>query len=248
MIAHDLTGHGPPVLLLHAGVADRRMWARVAGRLGGHRLVLPDLRGFGAQPVGLAPYTNVGDLLALLDGLGIGEPVIVCGNSYGGGVALELAARAPERVARVVAVAPAYGPWPWSEAMRRFGAEEAALLERGDRDGAVELNVRQWAGELAAADQELVRDMQRRAFELQHDARDEEDAGPWSLAGVRAPVRLLVGTDDVPDFVALCRHLARELPRATLEEVPGAGHLLPLSRPEQVARAIAGHEPAHTQR
>ena len=86
-------------VLLHAGVCDRRMWDGVVPALHGegHQVVAPDLRGFGSRPPGPAPFSHAGDVLALLDGLGA-ERADLVGASFGGLVALEVAALAPERV------------------------------------------------------------------------------------------------------------------------------------------------------
>ena len=80
-----------PVVLLHAGVCDHRMWDGVVPALhdAGRKVVAPDLRGFGSRPLGLAPFSHAGDVLSLLDGLGA-ERADVVGASFGGRVALEV--------------------------------------------------------------------------------------------------------------------------------------------------------------
>src|SRR4051812_10534258 len=92
-------GSGPAVVLLHAGVADLRMWDHPAAALvGDHRVVRCDLRGFGQSP--LAPdasYSDAEDVIGLLDELGVDSFALV-GSSHGGGVALQVASAIPERV------------------------------------------------------------------------------------------------------------------------------------------------------
>ena len=52
ILPHDDEGSGPQLVLLHSGVADRRMWADLRAALpGDRRVVAPDLRGFGASPM-----------------------------------------------------------------------------------------------------------------------------------------------------------------------------------------------------
>jgi pimeloyl-ACP methyl ester carboxylesterase len=90
---------GPAVVFPHAGVTDRRAWNEVTGRLAGRvTLAADDRRGYGQSPPAAEPFTHLGDLLAVLDQLAVG-PVLLSGNSAGGGLALDAALAAPEWVA-----------------------------------------------------------------------------------------------------------------------------------------------------
>ena len=102
LLAHEVSGSGPPVLLLHAGVADRRMWDPLLPELS-HRFMIirPDLRGFGDSPLPPEPYADADDLATLLDHLQVGDAAVV-GSSFGGRVALELTALHPDRVRELV--------------------------------------------------------------------------------------------------------------------------------------------------
>jgi 3-oxoadipate enol-lactonase len=68
MLAHDVAGHGPVVLFVHEGIADRRMWEPQVGPFvaAGHMVVRCDLRGFGDTPLASGPLSNVADLHELL--------------------------------------------------------------------------------------------------------------------------------------------------------------------------------------
>lgn len=100
-------GSGAPrVLALHGLTASHLSWAAVASAFDG-TLVAPDLRGRGASstlpgPYGMAQHAD--DAVALLDHLGVAEPITVAGHSMGGFVALVLAHRHPSRVGRIVLV------------------------------------------------------------------------------------------------------------------------------------------------
>ncbi|BAJ31912.1 MULTISPECIES: alpha/beta fold hydrolase, partial [Kitasatospora] len=98
----DSGGDGPPLVLLHPGVGDSRVWdAALPALLGRFRLVRYDVRGYGRSPQPDRPYSMLADLRALLDRLGP-EPVHLVGCSMGGGSALGLALERPERVASLV--------------------------------------------------------------------------------------------------------------------------------------------------
>jgi 3-oxoadipate enol-lactonase len=234
---------GAPVVLLHAGVCDRRMWDGVVPALhtAGRTVVAPDLRGFGSRPPGAGPFSHARDVLALLDGLGAGRADLV-GASFGGRVALEVGVLAPQRVASLALLAPAIDDWEWSDPeLIAYGEAEEAALARGDLDAAVRLNVRMWARSLPPPAQDYVAEAQRRAFELGGDAEEPLDPPLHErLSEVAAETLVMVGDGDVPDFVAIARHLAATLPGPGLRVVEGAGHLLALERPGEVAEALAG--------
>jgi 3-oxoadipate enol-lactonase len=240
-LAHDVAGEGRAVCLIHSGVCDRRMWEpqwqALAARF---RVVRPDLRGFGETALGEGPFDHAGDVLELLDRLGIEQTALV-GSSLGGRVALEAAAAQPERVERLVLLCTGLRDLPLSEDAIRFAEEEEALLERGDVDGATELNVRTWLGPDAPAEtRELVREMQRHAFELQLVAPDIEDPPPRELPleRVAAPVLVVSGGRDLHHFQAIAEHLARDLPDARRVPLEWAAHLPSLERPDEVTRLL----------
>ncbi|TLQ44155.1 alpha/beta fold hydrolase [Streptomyces marianii] len=247
-IAHDVAGDGPAVVLLHSSVCDRRMWdeQRDALARAGYRVVCPDFRGFGDTPAeALRPYRDADDVLALLDALGISRAAFV-GASFGGGVAVEIAASRPDRVtalALLCAVLPGHEPGP---GLLAFDEEEDELLGAGDLDAAVELNVATWLGpEAGEAVRGRVRAMQRHAFEVQlaADAEAEQagaepvddDEPPVDPAAITAPAVVVSGRHDLDDFRAVSARLAELIPGARAVELPWAGHLPALERPAEVA-------------
>lgn len=248
-LAHDIAGDpgSPAVLLLHAGVADRRMWDAVAPALAhAFRVVRPDLRGFGDSPLpaDARPYTNAGDVAALLDGLGIPDAAVV-GSSFGGEVALELATAYPDRVRELVLLCPAAPGVPDTAASDAFDAEETRLLESGDVEGAVRLNVTTWLGPEAPAEAaEALAGMQRRAFEVQlaadaaASAAGVPEPGPdgveVDLAAIRVPTFVVEGAHDMDLLRACARHVAASVPGAELSLLEWAGHLPVLERPDAI--------------
>lgn len=98
---------GAPLLLLHGATFDHRTWDEQTSAFAaaGHRVVTADLRGHGrsrpAPPFAVADA--VGDVLALVDALAL-DGVVLIGQSMGGNIAQEVAARAPERVRALVAL------------------------------------------------------------------------------------------------------------------------------------------------
>jgi 3-oxoadipate enol-lactonase len=240
VLPHDDAGSGPVVVLLHAGVADRTMWAEHLGPLAeaGFRAVAFDLPGFGQAPVEPGEQAAWLDVLAAMDGLSVERAALV-GSSFGGAVAMRVAVVAPERVSALALISappPALDPSP--ELMAVWDAEEQAL-ERGDIEAAVAAVVDAWT--LPGAPPELrerVAAMQRRAFELQaaavevSEAPDPLDEDPDLLAGLDVPALVAAGERELRDFADGAEAIARALPRARHEVIRGAGHLAPLETPD----------------
>ncbi|MFE5073120.1 alpha/beta fold hydrolase [Streptomyces halstedii] len=242
-LSHDVAGDGPVLVLLHSGVCDRRMWDAQWPALidGGYRLVRCDLRGFGETPAPDRPHSDAEDVLALLDGLGIARAAVV-GSSYGGQVALEIAARWPDRVSAMVLLCPALPGHEPSAELRALGEREEALIETGDIVGATELMVDTWLGPDAAEPaREAVRQMQRHAFEVQLAAEEfEPDEAVVDLTAVQAPCLVLSGAHDLADFRQIAGRLPHLLANADHVELPWAGHLPSMERPSAVTDLLIG--------
>ncbi|KGN32508.1 alpha/beta hydrolase [Knoellia sinensis KCTC 19936] len=242
ILAHDDEGSGPAVVLLHAGVADRGMWSPVVPALAAaHRVVTPDLRGFGESALPGEAYADADDIANLLGALGIDRAAVV-GASFGGRVAMEFAVRHPHRVESLVLVCPAYrGLEVTDPVVLAFGDREDELLEAGDVEGATALNVDLWVGPEAtdAARAEVAR-MQRRAFEVQL-AADALEPGPQPERVEVDPrtieTRTLVvsGAHDVAHHRDIAALLGREIPGAEFIELDWAGHLPAVERPDETA-------------
>ena len=232
------------VLLLHAGIADSRMWAPQIEALthAGHRVLAPDLPGFGQTPLVPGTVDYVAHVTALIDG-----PAAVVGCSFGGRVALEvaLALDRPELVERLALIGSGLGGWEWSDEAKAGFAEEEAALELGDLDGAAAAQARMWLAEGAEpAVRALTEEMTRRSYELQLPVEDEV-TGTWPepplegrLGEIRVPTLVVVGDEDVPDIRAIAEKLVREIQGARLEVVEGAGHLPSLERPDELNRLL----------
>ncbi|MFL6037300.1 MAG: alpha/beta fold hydrolase [Gaiellaceae bacterium] len=224
-------------ILLHAGVADSRMYGAQIEALAPARAF--DLPGFGQTPLdddapGLRDFVR--ERLP-------GEPATLIGTSLGSIIALELALECPDRVAAMVLAGPSIDGHEWSAEVRAFGEEEEAALERGDLDAAVEANVRIWlADDADPAVRALVTEMQRRAFELQsdHQLRMQRLDPPAStrLAEVRVPTLVVTGDEDVHDIHEIADRLAAEIPGARRATIAGAGHLPSLERPDEFNRIV----------
>ena len=197
LAAEHWAGTGPTLVLLHAGVADRRAWAETAERLAGaYAVVAYDRRGFGESPLSQDPFTHVEDLRAVLDAVGA-NPVWLVGSSQGGKVALDATLAYPERVAGLVLLAPAISGAPDEgeadpETERLDGLMEAADAA-GDLDEVNRLEAWLWLdgpagpeGRVGGPARELLLAMN--AIALRSEAESAAGAGnseidAWSPTG-----------------------------------------------------------------
>jgi 3-oxoadipate enol-lactonase len=246
-IAYDRTGPrgDPPVLLLHAGIADRRMWDPQWPALTAERdVVRIDFRGFGdstERPDGaLSP---VRDVVATLDALRV-ERCHLVGASFGAGVAVEVALTRPDLVESLLLSAPGGSliAEPTAD-LRAFVDAERSALADDDLDAAVEANVSWWVdGPRRDADavdpvvRGLVGRWQRRAFEVTADWADieEEELEPPALdrlGDVQAPTLVLVGGLDIDAIIQTAARVADAIPGARRVDWPDTAHLPSMERP-----------------
>ncbi len=230
------------MLLLHAGIADRRMWEPQVAALEAarHTVTAPDLPGFGDAALEPPTVDYVAFAAALLDG-----PAAVVGCSFGGRVALELAGARPELVDRLVLIAPGLASTEWSEETRAGFAEEEALIEQGDLAGAGEQQARMWLAPDASDDvRALTAAMTVRSYEQQLPFEGAvrgvwpEPSAETRAAELDLPTLLVVGDADRRELRPLVERLAAEMPDARLETIAGAGHLPSLERPDELNRLL----------
>ncbi len=249
---------GPPVVLLHAGVADRRGWRAVAEALAaaGREVVAYDRRGFGETPPpapGAPPFSHLDDLLAVLDAVAQDGPAVLVGNSMGGALALDLAIAAPGRVAALVLVAPAVsgGPEPdpvaLDPATRAVVEDLEAADAAGDRDALNRAEVRLWLdgpgapeGRVGGEARALALAMNGRALEhgLPEGAGDPGVDAHAALERVAAPTLVVLGELDVPWSNERALEAAARIPGARTRTLGGVAHLPGLERPGELAALV----------
>lgn len=244
-LAHDVQGSGPPLLLIHGGTLDRRMWEpNMAALTERHRVVRCDLRGYGASPPPDGPYSHADDVRALLATLGI-ERAAVAGLSLGAGVALELALAHPDVVAALVLVDADLPGVPLDPQAREMMGVAFGHARDGDLDAAREawlatpLFAHSPAG-VAAALRAIVDD-----YTFWHwsnpnpHVRLEPPAGGRG-AEVGAPTLVVWGEHDADQVIGNCERIARDIPDARTVVIEGAGHMSNMDAPAAFDAALLG--------
>ncbi len=241
-------GDLPPVVLLHGGVLDHRMWdaqrAHLAGRT---RVVAADARGHGWSSTPRSPFRQCDDVARLVDH--IGEPAVLVGLSMGGGAAVDTALEHPEAVAGLVVSGAGTNEVhfedPFVLAVFAEWAQAAADL---DPDRFVEASLAFLAGphrDLAEVEPRLVQRCREMAHHTvtTHAVPDavtpHHVTGSWERLGeVDVPTLAIVGRLDSPDHLAMAARLADDVPDASLVEVPGTAHYPNLERPAEWDAAV----------
>jgi pimeloyl-ACP methyl ester carboxylesterase len=251
-IAAWAAGTGPLVALLHAGVADSRMWrgqfAALARRA---RVVAFDRRGFGQTARAPGDYTQVADLLAVLDTLAPGQPALLVGCSQGGRIAIDTALLHPARVAGLVLIGPGIsgGPAvPLPPAVVAFEDTIAAADAAGDKARVNALEAWFWLdgpqqpeGRVAGPLRDLFLDMNAIALAAPALGRALPPPSAYDrLEQVLTPTLVTWGTIDAPDVIAYAEAIAQRVPAARHQTIPGAAHLPSMEAPDVVLAMIEG--------
>ena len=243
---------GPPILALHPGVGDSRIWQWCAPSWSeaGHRVIACDRRGFGETESVEEDHDDLADLLAVTQATG-SRPAVVIGNSRGGGLALDLALAHPDHVTGLVLIAPSvtgydYTDWPTSPNEAAQDELIAAAEAAGDLDLVNRLEVRYWLdgidqpeGRVAGPARELMLDMNGRALRANPIGKRASHADTWSRLGELAlPVLIIVGEHDLQGIRRQCAEIAEAIPSARLITVADAAHCPSLDQPERLATAV----------
>ena len=249
-LAYEVSGTGPPVVLVHAGIADGRMWdGQVEALAGDFTVVRYDARGFGRSPLPAAPFSRHGDLAALLGHLGIGRAHLV-GCSMGGTTVLDAALAYPGLAASLTLVGARPSGTPPSAALREAWIAADGLAEAGDIAGAIERELRMWvdgpgqpAGRVDPAVRELVRRMEVDAFawwDIEAEEIPLEPPAAGRLGEVAVPTLVAVGDLDWPDMVEAAAAMATGIPGARHATLRRTAHLPNLEQPAAFDALVGG--------
>ncbi|MFC6593655.1 alpha/beta hydrolase [Kitasatospora paranensis] len=245
-LSYSVIGEGPPLVLVHAGVADHRMWDAVVPVLAEQYTVIRyDLRGFGESAPPAGPFRETDDLCRLLDHLGL-DRVRLVGASWGGRVAVNFTLAHPGRVRSLALLAP---PWPgydWSSDMIAYDEAETAALAAGDLDTAVGVNLDMWLRGPARSWQDVapgladrLRDPVRTSLVNQDAVGEHSQGGPaGDLATIGVPTLVGIGRLDIADFQDIARRYTSAIPGADLVEFATAAHLIALDAPTELTAEL----------
>ena len=231
----------PTIVFIHFFGGSARSWDGVVARLGAAGTLALDLPGFGAAadspgPFDVSAYADFVQAKVRAHGL---TPDIIVGHSMGGKVALALAARMGADLGALVLVAPSPpSPEPIDGMVRACSL--AGWSDRGNASRTLAaVTARPLPPSLIASTLDDIVGVGRAAWNAWLESGSREDITA-DMERITAPVTILAGARDkgLPADL-LQREVADRLRRSTLASIAGAGHLLPLEAPDEVAEAVA---------
>ena len=242
----------PTVVLLHAGVADRRSWYSLVPEVADFASILVyDRRGFGESLAGTEPFTHLDDLIAVLDLFNI-ESTWLVGSSAGGKLALEAAVESPHRVKGLILIAPAIGGAPPTRdedvdpETERIDELLTRADERGDFDELNRLEVRLWLdgpreqeGRVSGPVRDLVFAMNKVALVNNVPESSDSAVDAWSRLGeISMPATVACGDFDALHLIRRSEVVAGLIPGGTYVSLEGVAHLPYMENPSQIGALI----------
>ena len=247
-IHYEREGAGIPMVFLHAGLADSRMWAAQADFFAKNfDVIRPDTRGYGASEMPPGEWSPEGDVLALIDELELKPPHVV-GCSMGGEIAIDFALAYPERMSKLVLVGATYGGFDFKPEHRHLFEREIEARKANDyealNDAMLELFVdgpHRRPGYVAKEIRELVHDMNQRAMRVDFAKSPPIEPDPPAaerLGDIAAPTLVVVGDVDVPTALEAADQLVAAIPNARKVVIRDAAHLPNMEHPEEFNRIV----------
>lgn len=247
---YEADGSGHPLVLIHAGVANLRMWDdQVPAFAERYRVIRYDTRGWGRSETEQVEFTNRGDLAAVLDHFDA-PSAYVLGLSRGGSIALDFALDYPSRTDALIVAAGGVGGFETEET-----PEEQAVFAEAERheqardwEWLSDFETRFWVDgpgqpqdRVDPATRERVHDWILTTYAAENNEGQPQPMQPPAnerLAELRAPTLVMVGDLDERVTQLACRHLADSVTGARFEGFTGAAHMLNLEQPTKFNRLV----------
>ena len=254
-LAAEDVGDGPPILLVHSAIVNRRSWDGVVPRLveAGYRVIRYDMRGFGESIAEDVEFTAHDDLLAVLDHFGV-KRAAIAGNSMGAVFSIDALLAAPERFIAFAWVGGGVGGWdkePSSPEEDALFQAESDAEDAGDPDLAAELDTQIWVdgvgqpttrvdpkvrAAIKAMDRELLEP--GRVF----GTRQRPDSPAVDrLGSISVPTLVVIGDLDTIGTRGAAELVADRVPGARIVHLPDVAHIIGMEAPDRLAALIVEH-------
>jgi 3-oxoadipate enol-lactonase len=247
-LAVHAEGNGPPILFVHGFPLSHSMWkGQLEAFAVDHRVIAPDLRGFGESDVTKGTVTmeqHADDLAALLDELNVYEPVVLCGLSMGGYIAWQFQQKYPNRLrALILCDTRAIGDTPDGVENRKRLA--TMVIENGSAAVASAMLPNLFSPATGDRDQSVIDELRQTISATSPEGIAAASLGMAErpdvtslLPNIETPALVIVGEDDGISTPEEMQTIADAMPNARLEVISEAGHMSPLENPEPVNAAI----------
>jgi len=232
--------------MIHAGVADSQQWNNEFTFFArGYQVVRYDMRGYGKSEPAEGEFSHMGDLVAILNALGLDEPAVIMGCSMGGGLAMDFALTHPSKVRALIMVGS--GPSGLEldvPAPAKFADVEKAF-EAGDLDLVAEIETQIWFDGAGRTPDQVNQSMRKLLYEMNHQALthevkqlgkrlpNAETPAFDRLSDLKIPVLVVVGEHDTLYILAAADYMVERIPPARKAIIKDAAHLPNMDHPEE---------------
>ncbi len=247
-IHYEICGDGMPLIMLHAGIADSRMWDVQFDFFSRYfRVIRYDARGYGRTEVVEGGYSQHDDLYGLMRFLGI-ERAFLMGCSMGGGAILDFALAHPGMVGALIPVCSSVsGSYAQSTPPEVRDAIGQAYMH-GDLDACAEILIRVWVDgplrapeDVSAEIRDKVREMMLIFLQTPDGVGVEKPANPPAinrLGEIRAPSLVVYGDLDQPNILTVAGLLTSRIAGARKAVITGTAHVPNMEKPKEFNQIV----------
>jgi 3-oxoadipate enol-lactonase len=245
-LSYEIRGEGSPVVLLHGGFLDGRLWDhQVAALEHQHTVIRYDARGHGQSSTPTKPFAHHEDLRRLLAALGIPRAALV-GLSLGARTSVDFALAYPELVGKLVLVSPGISGMSATDPFILDQLDKLAKVS--DLDAAIECVLRMWVDGPLRSPEQVDPEVRRFSRQMMIDTGKRHGRAGHVLATelhaidrageLVAPTLVLVGDQDSPDIHVVADLVHDKAVQADKKLIPGVGHNMNLERPDTFNQAV----------
>ncbi len=252
-LSYEMAGEGEPVIFLHAGLLDGRMWDKQFAFFAQHyQAIRYDMRYAGKSQTAPStePYSPYQDLYLFMRTLQLPRATLV-GLSGGARCALDCAIAFPDIVHKLVLVSPGMSGYSFlDEWTQKRNTALRQALAHGDLADAVEVFLTMWTdGPYRTPEQvnpvvrERLRAMATHTLPLTQSAptvKELEPSAAGRLPEVQAPTLVVLGEQDTPDIHAIGKRVQEQVATSALVMIPDVGHTLVMEQP-MAFNAVVDH-------
>jgi 3-oxoadipate enol-lactonase len=239
---YEIQGSGYPLVLIHAGVVDHRMWDdqfEIFSQQ--YRVLRYDVRGYGRSKSPPGDYSDFGDLYYLLTFLGITQTAIL-GISLGGRVAINFTLRYPSMVSTLVLAAPGLDDYPFTtEFLKENTIQLRQAAEAGNIEGMIEWFQRSWTDGPHRTPDQVDANLRARIHTMALEGPRPQDKlgqnqplrpSPMNrLAEIRVSTLCVVGDLDMPEILEIVDRLVGAVPLVEKVVINGVAHMVNMEQP-----------------
>jgi len=241
-IYYEVFGQGEPILLIHAGITDSRMWDFQVRDLAKEFMVVRfDQRGFGKSTLPASSYNAVRDIITLMDSLQL-SAAHVAGICLGALQATDMAIEYPDRVKSLIISGTGIPGWPEQEEVIEKYIEFTNYVNENGPDSAVKKMITDpfWNHSLPNSMYPEARELfehilyeNRQSFMVNWQLRELPMGLPERLGEIECPVLLFRPEFEIPNLVPIADTIAAKVPQIEIHEMKGVYHLLNMEKPEE---------------